>query len=234
MAKKSKLCIVTEKDIVFTIIFERYCGYCGKNNSKHTKTVMKRYARSNFEGIKCVKGHTPKMTEWEPVTQSETGESHIKYIAQCDYAGVKKFLFNSGLYYESNSMGILDDDGHKAADAYTSDIQEHYEVAQIDKTYFKRFGDIADEIYAHQGLSRENAYIGLEIPYSRLEEALVLAFKQPLEEIKDEKKLKVIQQNIDKLESAYRLVLDWVKNDIESDKPMPTFSVDFREQDLFV
>lgn len=234
MAKKTDYNVITEKDIVFTIIFERYCGYCGKGGkAKHDLSAMRKYARSNFADIKCVRGHSPKMTEWEPITQSDNGESHIKYVAQCDYAGVKKFLYNSSLYYDCESMGIIDEDGHKMADAWLSDIQVGYSTA-FDEKYFKRFGELGDQMYQWQNTSRENASIGVEIPYERLEKALISSFRKPLEKIKDEKKLQVIQQNFDKLEKAYRVVLDWLKNDIDSNKPMPTFSVDFREQDLFM
>lgn len=230
-------CIITEKDIVFTIIFERNCGYsrAGKN-AKQSKAGMVRFSKGNFVGIKCRKGHKPTITEWDPITKYGDGYAHIKYTLQCGMQGVRTFLRNSSLGYDGETMGIIDEDGHKVAVCYSSGIQVDY-CQGNEKDYFKRFGEIGAYMYRNQNSSYESAYIGVEIPFSRLEEALVSTFKKPLGEIEDPKTLNTIQHNLDQLELAYKTALEWVRNVSEDsynfNEPIPAFNIDFREQYLF-
>lgn len=230
-------CIITEEDIVFTIIFERNCGYStiGKN-AKQTKAEMVRYSKSNFVGIKCRKGHRPTITEWAPITKYGDGYAHIKYIFQCGMQGIRTFLRNSNLEYDDEILGIIDSDGHKIAGGYSSGIRvDHCQGYEME--YFKRFGRVGADMYKKQNSSCEFAYVGVEIPCDRLEEAIVSAFKKPLEKIKDIKTLNNIQHNFDQLKLAYKIALEWVRGVSENcykfNEPIPAFSVDFREQYLF-
>ena len=239
MAKKKDInkSIITEKDIVFTVVFVRNCGYSAPGkNAKQSKAGMMRFSKSNFSGIKFRKGHRPTITEWYPITKYGDGYAYIKYVFQCGLSGVKEFLRNSGLEYEGRTTALLTDDGAIPAINFCSYVSTDYSSGR-EREYFKRFGELGGVMYEKQNSSYESACIGVEIPRDRLEEALVSVFKKPLENIKDTKTLNCIQQNFDRLKLAYKSTLEWVKNMSEDcynfNDPIPAFQVDFREQYLF-
>lgn len=236
--KKQNKCLVTEKDIVFSVIYERHQGYSAPGG-KQTKAGMKKRARNAFEGMKFIKGFSPRLAEWVPITKCEDSPcfARIKYCFRCSISALKKFFFNTSMDFDANTMGILwDKDEHIDAYSFSSPLISDY-VTAYDRDWFKRFGIRTDGMYEGQNLSSENAYVGVSIPEARLVEAIEHTFGKKLEDIKEKRILNNIQINMDKLVQSYTLVLNWVRDLSEDsysfEEPIPHFEIDFREQDLF-
>lgn len=69
-----------------------------------------------------------------------------------------------------------------------------------------------------------------------MQEAIESAYKRKLEEIKSKSELKNLEINLGKLTQAYTLVLEWLRDmseEYDYSSTIPSFSIDFREQDLF-
>lgn len=242
MAKKKRFnkCVVTEKDIEFTVVYEIHQGYCCPNG-KQTKAKMKKWARSAFEEMRFIKGHSPKLTEWHPITKSDgdIAFATAKYVFKCGLSTLKKFFYNVVLEFDGNTMGIITDEGH-IPDAYafsntaTRDYVSGYDIEWFEKRFGKELGK---RLFDGQLISWESAYVGVSIPTERLKEAIESSFKKKLEDITNKKMLSNIQLNIDKLETAYTSSLEWIKemsdDPAKRDEPIKSFSIDFREQDLF-
>lgn len=207
--KKQNKCLVTEKDIVFSVIYERQQGYVTPGGQQ-TKSRMKKRARNAFEGMKFIKGFSPRLTEWAPITKCKDSPcfARIKYCFRCNISSLKKFFFNTSMDFDANTMGILWDNGeHIDAYSFSSPLISDY-IATYDRDWFKRFGAMADDMYEGQNLSSENAYVGVSIPEERLVEAIEHAFGKKLEDIRSKKILKNIRLNMDKLIQSYTLVLN--------------------------
>lgn len=239
MRKKNfKRRLITEKDIVFSVVYERHQGY-STPGGKQTKAGIKRVARHAFGDMKFLKGFSPRLTEWHPITKCEESPcfASVKYCFRCGISALKTFFHNTSMDFDANTMGILwDKNEHIDAYSFTSPIFQDY-CTVYDRDWFKRFGERADGICDGQNLSFENAYVGVSIPEERLVEAVELAFGKNLEDIKDKVVLNNIQLNINKLVKSYELVLEWVR-ELSDDpycfsEPVPHFEIDFREQDLF-
>lgn len=240
MAKKKRFnrCVVTERDIIFDVVYERYQGY-NRPKGKQTKAGVKRLMRNNFEDMRFIKGSSPKFTEWQPITESDeqVASARAKCCFSCGLSSLKKFVDNTAMSFDGKTMGILGLDG-KVVDAYsfsTDTITDYY--SSYERDYFKWAGDNAEAIYLGQNSYMDKAYIGVKIPEERLVEAIEASYGKKMEKIKGKSQLKNLELNINKLTTAYTLALEWVREMSEKpynfDKPLPAFNIDFREQDLF-
>lgn len=238
MKKRFNKCVVTEKDIVFDVVYERFQGY-DRPNGKQTKAGVKRAMRANFQDMKFIKKCSPEFTEWHPITEccEQVASASAKCCFCCDLIALKKFVDNTSMSFDGNTMGILGLDGNIVdAYAFSTDIITSYELA-YEEDFFKWAGNNSKRIYLGQNSYMDKAYIGVKIPEDRLVQAIESVYGKKLDEIKDKTHLKNIEANLNKLTSAYTNSLEWVKEMSEDsyrfDKPLPSFSIDFREQSLF-
>lgn len=236
MRKRFNKSIITEKDIVFDVVYVRTQGYDNPGGN-HTRAGIKRLMRDNLTDMKYIKGLSPKFTEFCPITEcTDLGAATAKCVFSCGVSSIKTFMENASLSFDAETMGILGEDG-KLVEAYsfTNEFDRGYQ-SSFDKSYFKWAGSRAQAIYDFQNTHQDSAYIGVKIPESRLQEAIESAYKRKLEEINSKSELKNLEINLGKLTQAYTLVLEWLKDMSEEynySSPIPSFSIDFREQDLF-
>lgn len=236
MGKKFNKSIITEKDIAFDVVYERFQGYDHPGGDQ-TRAGIKRRMRDNFTDMKYIKGCSPKFTEFEPITECDcAGMARAKCVFSCGVSSIKAFMDNAHLTFNGDTMGILGLDGN-LVDAYSfeNELERGYQ-SEIKESYFKWAGYKRHAIYSFQHTHQDSAYIGVKIPESRLQEAIETAHKRKLMNIKSKGELKNLEINIGKLTQAYTLVLKWLRDMAEEgdySSSIPSFSIDFREQNLF-
>lgn len=234
--KRFSKSVITEKDIVFDVVYERFQGYDTPGGDQ-TRAGIKRRMRDNLNDMKYIKGCSPKFTEFYPIIEcDDIGMARAKCVFSCGVSSIKTFMDNACLNFDGETMGILGLDG-KLVDAYSfkNEFERGYQ-STIEESFFKWAGCRKHVIYDFQNTHQDNAYIGVKILESRLQEAIESAYKRKLEDIKDKSELKNLEINLGKLTQAYTLVLEWLRDmseEYDYSSPIPSFSIDFREQDLF-
>lgn len=236
MKKKFNKNVITEKDIVFDVVYQRFQGYDAPGGDQ-TRAGIKRRMRDNLTDMKYIKGCSPKFTEFYPITECyDIGMATAKCVFSCGVSSIKTFMDNAHLTFNGDTMGILGLDGN-LVDAYSfeNELERGYQ-STIEESFFKWAGCRKHVIYDFQNTHQDSAYIGVKIPESRLQEAIESAYKRKLADVKGKTELKNLDINLGKLTQAYTLVLEWLRDMSEEDdynSHIPTFSIDFREQDLF-
>lgn len=228
--------IITEKDIIFDVVYERFQGY-DKPGGDQTKAGIRKRMRDNLTDMKFIKGCSPKFTEFYPITEcDDIGMARAKCVFSCDVASIKNFMDNAYLAFDGETMGILGLDG-KLVDAYSfkNEFERGYQ-STTEESFFKWAGCRKHVIYDFQNTHQDSAYIGVKIPELRIQKAIEAAHKRKLMDIKGKGELKNLEINLGKLTQSYTAVLEWLRDMAEEcdyNKPIPSFSIDFRDQDLF-
>jgi hypothetical protein len=144
-------------DVLFYIIYT-----CDAPTSLHD---VQRKARFNFDGVKFPKGYRKRQTElygpkneWNDYPE-EMGMYHVKNVAVLDLNGLNKFLENSCLRYDCETMGSMTEMGLLSAKSFSN---------------FDR--------------AIENAYISAFIPDWRISEVIRLQTGKDFTEMDDEAK----------------------------------------------
>lgn len=233
--KRFNKSVITEKDIVFDVVYERYQGY-DRPGGDQTRAGIRKRMRDNLTDMKYIKGCSPKFTEFYPITESDGGMASAKCVFSCDVDSIKNFMDEACLIFDGETMGILGLDG-KLVDAYSfkNEFERGYQ-SEKEESYFKWAGCKKHAIYSYQHTCQDSAYIGVKIPESRIKKAIEAAHNKKLMDIKGKDELKNLEINLGKLTQSYTAVLEWLRNMAEEgdyNSPIPSFSVDFREQDLF-
>ena len=153
---------LTAKDVLFYIIYT-----CDAPTSLHD---VQRTAKRNFDGVKFPKGYRKRQTElygpknaWNDYPE-DMGMYHVKNTAIVDLDGLNKFLDNSCLKYDCETMGSLTEYGILHAKSFTD--HDGYE------TY-------------------ENAYISAFIPDERIDESIRLQTGHEFGELPEDMKKSV-------------------------------------------
>ena len=121
---------ITANDVLFYIIYS-----CDAPTSLHD---VQRIAKRNFHGVKFPKGYKRSQTElYGPKNNfdfpEEMGMYHVKNVAIVDLAGLNKFLDNSCLRYECETLGSMTIEyGLLPAKSFSNcDGSEYFENAYI-------------------------------------------------------------------------------------------------------
>lgn len=184
MAKKSKA-IITFKDFVFFVVYEREGGY-----GRHTKKQLVKMARYDLN-VGHIKGGAPHRTEWYPINSSnQPGFASVKYTAWLTWEGVKRLVSHCGFEeYEPNTMGILSIDGCYPAVSLDTLYQSGYGGCTSEEELKKRFrGNYEKAIYDYQDYYHVNCYVSVMVKNERIEEAVHAVFGKYYGELSDEEK----------------------------------------------
>lgn len=169
-------------DVLFYIIYT-----CDAPTSLHS---VQRKAKSNFTGVKFPKGYRKRQTElYGPKNAyndypEEMGMYHVKNIAIVDLEGLNKFLYNSCLKYECETMGSM--------------TMEYGIIPAKSFTYYDYNTD-----------ESENAYISAIVPNERVDEVIRLQTGKDFSELSKEMK-KNAQELLYKVGDTLDKIMDGV------------------------
>ena len=229
MAKKKSKAIISFKDFVFFVVYEREGGY-----GRHEKKQLVKAANYDLK-VEHIKGGKPHRTEWYPISHPfKDGMASVKYTLYPTWNGLKKLISNAGLEeYEHNTMGILDIGGCYPAVSLDTGYQNGYGGYTSEeelKKYFK--SKYNSDILNYQDYYHVNCYVSVYVPEWRLIEAIEAVFGKKYDDLTktEHKKLKT---QIDRYNELCELMNDYIEKACEH--PTTTeidesqFVLDFRQ-----
>lgn len=171
---------LSANDVLFYIIYT-----CDAPSGLHD---VQRRAKFNFDGVKFPKGHKKRQTElYGPKNQwndypEEMGMYHVKNTAIVDLEGLNKFLYNSALRYECETMGSM---------------TIEYGILP------------AKSFSCWDGDASENAYISAIVPSERVDEVIRLQTGKDFSELSEEMK-KTVQERLYEVGDALDKIMEGV------------------------
>lgn len=229
MAKKKSKAIISFKDFVFFVVYEREGGY-----GRHSKRQLVKSANSDLK-VEHIKGGRPHRTEWYPITHPfKEGMASVKYTIYPTWNGLKQLIFNASIEkYEHNTMGILTGDDCYPAVSLDTGYQHGYGGYTSEEELKKRFkSDYHSDILNCQDCYHVNCYVSVYVPEQRLIEAIEAVFGKKYDDLTEDEHKKLKTQ-IDRYNDLCELMNDYIKKACEyptkTDIDESQFILDFRQ-----
>lgn len=235
MSKKHPA-ILTIEDFVFYVIFTNYGGY-----GYHTQRLMRKDSRKYLVG-KTVKGGKFKQTEWNCISDSDSGMAEIKYTGIVTYKGIKEFIDNFWAADAEPTMGSITEFGLLPAISLQTQCgwecnpnRFRFTEDELKRRFGSRYNEL---IYRNQYGEDMNVYISPFVMTHRIDEMFRALFGEKyIKQAKfcDNKHAARILLTIDKLckklEDFIVKYNDRRSDDVEPD--MSQFTIDCRQLELF-
>ena len=229
MAKKKSKAIISFKDFVFFVVYEREGGY-----GRHSKRQLIKSANSDLK-VEHIKGGRPHRTEWYPITHPfKEGMASVKYTIYPTWNGLKQLIFNANIEeYEHNTMGILTGDYCYPAVSLDTGYQHGYGGYTSEEELKKRFkSDYHSDILNYQDCYHVNCYVSVYVPEQRLIEAIEAVFGKKYDDLTEDEHKKLKTQ-IDRYNDLCELMNDYIEKACEyptkTDIDESQFILDFRQ-----
>ena len=229
MAKKKSKAIISFKDFVFFVVYEREGGY-----GRHSKRQLIKSANSDLK-VEHIKGGRPHRTEWYPITHPfKEGMASVKYTIYPTWNGLKQLIFNANIEkYEHNTMGILTGDDCYPAVSLDTGYQQGYGGYTSEEELKKRFkSDYHSDILNYQDCYHVNCYVSVYVPEQRLIEAIEAVFGKKYDDLTEDEHKKLKTQ-IDRYNDLCELMNDYIEKACEyptkTDIDESQFILDFRQ-----
>lgn len=229
MAKKKSKAIISFKDFVFFVVYEREGGY-----GRHSKRQLIKSANSDLK-VEHIKGGRPHRTEWYPITHPfKEGMASVKYTIYPTWNGLKQLIFNANIEkYEHNTMGILTGDDCYPAVSLDTGYQHGYGGYTSEEELKKRFkSDYHSDILNYQDCYHVNCYVSVYVPEQRLIEAIEAVFGKKYDDLTEDEHKKLKTQ-IDRYNDLCELMNDYIEKaceyPTETDIDESQFILDFRQ-----
>lgn len=229
MAKKKSKAIISFKDFVFFVVYEREGGY-----GRHSKRQLIKSANSDLK-VEHIKGGRPHRTEWYPITHPfKEGMASVKYTIYPTWNGLKQLIFNANIEkYEHNTMGILTGDDCYPAVSLDTGYQHGYGGYTSEEELKKRFkSDYHSDILNYQDCYHVNCYVSVYVPEQRLIEAIEAVFGKKYDDLTEDEHKKLKTQ-IDRYNDLCELMNDYIEKACEyptkTDIDESQFILDFRQ-----
>ena len=229
MAKKKSKAIISFKDFVFFVVYEREGGY-----GRHSKRQLIKSANSDLK-VEHIKGGRPHRTEWYPITHPfKEGMASVKYTIYPTWNGLKQLIFNANIEkYEHNTMGILTGDDCYPAVSLDTGYQHGYGSYTSEEELKKRFkSDYHSDILNYQDYYHVNCYVSVYVPEQRLIEAIEAVFGKKYDDLTEDEHKKLKTQ-IDRYNDLCELMNDYIEKACEyptkTDIDESQFILDFRQ-----